>query len=647
MTWKLRAIAIYSPEGQREQIDFELDTLNIITGTSARGKSTILDIVDYCLLARHCPIAKGVVRDCVTSVGILIEGEGTRAAVVRPLPANGQRTDGHVFFDVGPELVLPVGEPEFSWNLETAKEQLAEFTCIEDLPVLTNYETANPDARRSAGIRHCVPYLFQPQDVIASRSASFPRLDDTWVRTHVLDALPYFLGILSPEDVRARRELREYRAERNRLRRELELAAQAETHQSEVAFDLWAKARALNLVRSGSTPNIVQVWAALESIALRPLQEGSDESSDLSEQLEVARSEEARLAADLATARAELDGVRAASKLFNESREVGLAQLGRLKVRELLPASPKSGACPLCGSAVMDVSDIEARIGASMVDATARASASNARRIAGHAEREVERLREQVAVMDTARRRAGRRVVAAMQVRAEDADVVRNGSHRVGLLGQIRAFISLRRLPMKEMRDRVEELDEKLRTLEATVGDRALERRQNEAQEAIGQRMTELAEMLDVEFPGAPCRVRLSELRIEVEVDSSSFTPLSEIGSGANWVGYHIAACIALHEYLASKSSPVPRILILDQPSQAWFPPMRGGSWPKAPGNDPDALAVKRLYEVLAEAARGQFGPQVIVLDHAQFEDDWFASATRRDWHGEDGLVPRSWRKRA
>ena len=48
---------------------------------------------------------------------------------------------------------------------------------------------------------------------------------------------------------------------------------------------------------------------------------------------------------------------------------------------------------------------------------------------------------------------------------------------------------------------------------------------------------------------------------------------LWEIGSGANWLSYHVASMIGLHElFLSQRGNPVPSMLILDQPSQVYFP---------------------------------------------------------------------------
>ena len=42
---------------------FKEDKINIITGTSQKGKSAIISIVDYCLGSGECNIPIGLIRD--------------------------------------------------------------------------------------------------------------------------------------------------------------------------------------------------------------------------------------------------------------------------------------------------------------------------------------------------------------------------------------------------------------------------------------------------------------------------------------------------------------------------------------------------------------------------------------------------------
>jgi hypothetical protein len=50
VSWRIRQIGVYSRQtGALSAVDFHTTGLNIVTGVSSRGKSALLDIVDYCL----------------------------------------------------------------------------------------------------------------------------------------------------------------------------------------------------------------------------------------------------------------------------------------------------------------------------------------------------------------------------------------------------------------------------------------------------------------------------------------------------------------------------------------------------------------------------------------------------------------------
>jgi Protein of unknown function (DUF3732) len=97
-----------------------------------------------------------------------------------------------------------------------------------------------------------------------------------------------------------------------------------------------------------------------------------------------------------------------------------------------------------------------------------------------------------------------------------------------------------------------------------------------------------------------------------------------EVGSGQNWVGYYVAGMLGLHEHLlALKDNVVPRFLLLDQPSQVYFPE----AWPTL--NEPsegkvkrdvsaDIEGVQRIFRALShfmDLVKAQF--QIIVTEHA------------------------------
>lgn len=107
MTWQIREIAVYG-QGSCRRLPFEPGQLNLVTGRSQRGKSTILEIVDYCLLSGTCRIPKGTVRESLEAVGLLIESHaGNTLAIVRRLPKEGRIRRDSCWFDTELPNTLP------------------------------------------------------------------------------------------------------------------------------------------------------------------------------------------------------------------------------------------------------------------------------------------------------------------------------------------------------------------------------------------------------------------------------------------------------------------------------------------------------------------------------------------------------------
>jgi hypothetical protein len=119
---------------------------------------------------------------------------------------------------------------------------------------------------------------------------------------------------------------------------------------------------------------------------------------------------------------------------------------------------------------------------------------------------------------------------------------------------------------------------------------------------------------------------------------------LLRVGSAANWVGYHLATHLALHKFFVEQARPVPRFLMLDQPTQAYFPSEREQETGKFEAEE-DLDAVRRLFELMQQVVQ-ELTPnfQVIVCDHANLDEEWFQEAVGvNNWRNGVKLVPLDW----
>lgn len=629
MTWHVSEIAIYNGSAVR-RLPFRPGMLNLVTGCQQKGKSTLLEILDYCLLSKGCRIPKGAVRDAVEAVGVLLTSGTETLGLVRRLPGSGKASVHACWLALGGKA-LPEEIPNDNHSTKTAKEGVSGFTGVEFVDVLA---TESEQSNAVVNVRHCSPFLFQHQDVIANRNVSFAGLGDFWVRRHTVDAIGYFLGCLTIDFLQERDGLVQLRSEVAALRRQEAEASRLSSRGFQRGAALWVAARSLELVRGEQPESLARLHHALE----RVLSWKGSAIADMAGQLGGVEERERELVRDLGALRRERDAVRHYLKVTGDSARAAAGGLERVAVSKLLP-QPKDDVCPMCkgqlpsadwehhlslaSSALERETKVDPRVGSKLQRHLTDISAKHEKLSAtlGTSRRRIHDLRKRIAGESTEAELTGQ---------------------RLRVVGRVDEYLRAMAGALEPVVSDLTELSQELGRLEASVGDAVLRERLKTAEERISFWASKYADSLQTEFSGSPVRLRLRDLVIQVKVDGR-WTSLSELGSGANWVSYHVACTLGLHHAFQEGGGPVPRVVLLDQPSQAWFPPERvavdGGLEPRS---DADRGAVRRLYSAVHEFCTAT-GIQVIIVDHARPDLPWIEDSIVEDWHGDKGLVPAEW----
>jgi hypothetical protein len=159
----------------------------------------------------------------------------------------------------------------------------------------------------------------------------------------------------------------------------------------------------------------------------------------------------------------------------------------------------------------------------------------------------------------------------------------------------------------------------------------------------IGRYMTDYSARLELEHLGSNLRLDIRNLTVVADTLEGA-VPLYRMGSGENWVGYHVLAHLALHKWFRHKRRPVPGFMIFDQPSQAHYPPEHDAEGSLDVLADEDQTAVLQLFKLIADVA-AELAPelQIIVMDHADLKRDWFEEAVTARWRKGEKLIPGSW----
>ncbi len=218
-------------------------------------------------------------------------------------------------------------------------------------------------------------------------------------------------------------------------------------------------------------------------------------------------------------------------------------------------------------------------------------------------------------------------------------------SRRALVLGRICLY--LESLPELEdssaLRQEIGGLRASLASLEAELSDEAVAERLDSVISLISLKTSEWARQLALEHSQYPLRLDLRRLSVVADTDDGPLS-MAHMGSGENWVGYHLIAHLALHDWFVRKRRPVPRFLFLDQPSQVYFPSERDvdGSIGGLVENDRAAVArmFKLVFSVVA-ALTPSF--QVIITEHADIDEEWYQGAVVERWRGGRKLVPVEW----
>ncbi|MEL6171493.1 MAG: DUF3732 domain-containing protein [Pseudomonadota bacterium] len=164
----------------------------------------------------------------------------------------------------------------------------------------------------------------------------------------------------------------------------------------------------------------------------------------------------------------------------------------------------------------------------------------------------------------------------------------------------------------------------------------------------ISSMISNYVSKLGGEFGQFPARLDLRNLTIVFD-RPDRLTYMERTGGGENHLAYHLGAMLAIHRYAATGNHPIPRFLMIDQPSQVYFPSEDiyksvGGSVERTE-SDADMETVRRLFRLLNDYTRDHVPDfQIIVTEHANLRDDWFQEAlVEPPWTKPPALVPEEW----
>jgi hypothetical protein len=655
---QLLSLAIYSSSKERRDVRFVPGTLNVVTGASATGKSALLDMFEYCLGRDRIMMPVGPITATVEwYAALFLLPDGGRAFVARPAPQAGQASTQRAMLEFGADLeLLPYDALAVNIDTTSLREQLGRRVGIEE-----NLHEPPDGALRpalEANLGHATLLCLQRQDEIASRTHLFHRQGEPGIEQALRDTLPYFLGAVPRDQALKRARLRDARRDLVRITAALTSAERAGQVVEAQIGALLSEAYTVGLTAASTAETRTEAVRLLEEVARTPPSTEADQGDGEAGPLATRRRELVREQTRLRDA---LRGIAKERELLletadgeNDYRQAIDGQVGRLTSLNLLPDtsdSPSSDTggpadtedtCPLCSSrlaepdaTVHQLHDSLERLQRQLVGID---EAQPARRLAlNDLDERGASLRQELRGVDGAMR--------ALTEGDDQVNAVAGSERRAYTRGRISAILTtLARTDdtaLQRLRLEHEAATRTVAALEAELDD-AEERMQLDSRLlALSTDMTRWSQQLALEH-GEGVRLDINRLTVVTETDQGP-APLWRIGSAENWIGAHLVTHLALHRFFVTHARPVPRVLMLDQPTQAYYP-SEVEQQQGVPLRDSDREAVRRMFLLLYEIA-AELAPQlqIIVCDHANLPEQWFRESVVHNWRNGEALVPATW----
>lgn len=634
-------------------VDFCCDKVNVITGASRTGKSAIIPIIDYCLGEGNCKIPVNAIRDACSWFGVIVKLTNKRLLLARREPEQQKTTDDMMLIE-GEEVIIPniPAKNTTCKNVRRYLDEMARVTFLELGQDEMNGFTDRPS------FRDMVAFCYQAQNIVANANTLFYKADTMEHRNKLINIFPYILGAVTPEILAKRQELNDLQKKLKHKEREL-AKIQDVADKWRIEIGGWINAaKELGLI---TLKNPTEALSFDNQMTL--LKEISEKSSAdtlvLKENIEAAsreivelRRQENQLSLELSKYKNRYLEMTQFMESIDEYRKTLAVQIDRLSVSKWLSElTSKNEICPFCGSKHDVAEQMEGLVNS--LEELEHESEEIAE-IPAAFEREYSLVEGKISELTEKIGSIQKRIKIQNDKKDETNEQKYTLESVSRFLGKVQyAEETYRAIGYDgELQGQIAELRDRIAVLSRDINEFAVEKKFNAARKNIELKIMQLLPLLDSERPEDIVEIDYKNLTITAMGKTGRKDYLWEIGSGSNWLAYHISVSLAFQMFFAEQEySPVPQFIVYDQPSQVYFPNKLAQKEEDKEDDpvlaDEDILAVKKIFEAMSTALE-KTNPhmQIIVLEHAA-ESAWEGVKNMHlveEWRGENNkLVPQEW----
>ncbi|CBJ39340.1 conserved protein of unknown function [Ralstonia solanacearum CMR15] len=217
MKFGIDVISLWSHAGERRDITFARNCVNIITGDSQTGKTALLGIIDYCFLASEHNLPHDVINDNTAWYGLKVYVNDKELVIARRSPHENRVSKDYYFSSVG---TLPgVPEPNIA---EDDLRNIIEAEFAIDERTVVPYGGRALRAGSKVSFRFFFLFNTISDEIILSTKTFFDKQTDDRYREALPRIFDLAMGIDDIENITAREKREQLRKELARVERRSE-----------------------------------------------------------------------------------------------------------------------------------------------------------------------------------------------------------------------------------------------------------------------------------------------------------------------------------------------------------------------------------------------------------------------------------------
>lgn len=635
-------IVLYGKDKTRRIVSFTTG-VNIITGDSKTGKSALLEIIDYCLCSSHCSVPKGKITEYTSVYGIFMSINDELYLIARQNPdLGGKMLFNKINHDYSiDELTLShLDESAFS-SVNGVQYQIESALGM----TITNIHSAY-EQKKKPSLRNMVSYLFQHQNLIASKFALFYRFTNDEKRKEVIDQFPVFAGFVDQHyytDLIRLEELRQsLRKKKHALSHKSKQADYIQENLVPLVEDYYALIEK-TFPETSTTTDILTIANNLPSFDDTDLFEEDSiiqRYHQLHQQIKEKKEQRHTIIQQLESLEsADSDGTVYQNRL-HELEEIAC----------IASASPHTYVCPICGKDVEELNDIDEQLRSARLwlsqemHFTSKYTHSYAEDIR-KLKAESERLRDEINNLLNQVRTIEKNYITSHQLVTQREKI---GYAR----SKIQLFVdTLSIADNSGLDEEIAAIEAEIARITSLIDGYDIKGMLKKAESFINRNMNILAKSLDFEDEFKPVDLNFTLVDGKYDLyhhqNHRDKIYLYEMGSGANWLSCHIALFLSfLHFFASQQDSPMPLFMFFDQPSQVYFP--NGLISEDDIKQSSDIEAVNQIYNTIFDEVERitnetKITAQIIIVDHVSSEilngNTRFKNAIRCEWRNGKKLI--------